>query len=394
MKFDNQICPENSCTGCFACMNACPSNAISVGLNESGATVPVIDKRKCIKCGLCMKTCPSNFPVLLSEPEKCYAAQRPEKQEREMSASGGVASALAEFFISIGGCVFGAAVVENGHVAHICAETREDVDRLRNSKYVQSEVGYSYSLVKEKLSLGKYVLFTGTPCQIAGLKRYLKKDYERLYCADLICHGVPPMRYLEEHYKQITGDASIDVVTFRDPKIGYCLKVSSGMKMIYASDRFHDLYFHAFFRALSCRENCYQCTYARPERCSDITLGDFWGIDRKTLTKITSGYISLVLVNSQKGEELIDRIKGNITFEERDMNEAICGNAQLQHPSNRHQLREQFLKEYRATKNFDAAVENIGLNKEMRKEKYENYISTFFRKARHKLVRMFGNHHD
>ena len=385
MAFDFQICDDNKCTGCFACMNKCPKSAITYRIDEVGRILPVIDRNKCIQCGLCLRTCPVNNPCELQEPHVCYAAQRPNKEVREQSTSGGIAAVLSEYVLSVDGSVFGAAVDKNGTVRHICAGTKEEVDKLRGSKYVQSDIGFSFQKAEEKLQGGKTVLFIGTPCQIAGLKRYLGRDYENLYCVDLICHGVPPMQYLNEHYQIVAGEEDIDDVSFRDPAIGYLLSVRKNGQVIYSADRFHDTYFYAFFRALTYRENCYQCQYAGKKRCSDMTIGDFWGIDRKNLKVIKSGYISVVLINNHKGKSLFDRVRGQLYFEERQISEAVTGNKQLQAPSTRHRLRKQFLAAYSSTKSFDRAVEMIGLLKEMKRENIKGKISALKNKVAWKI---------
>lgn len=374
MVFDYQICDADKCTGCFACMNKCPKGAIKSGIDDEGRTLPVIDKEICIQCKLCVRTCPVNTETELREPQICYAAQRHEKEIRKLSASGGVAAVLSEYVIVRQGCVFGAAVNNEGKVCHVCATTKNEIDKLRGSKYVQSDIGFSYREAEKELQKGKMVLFIGTPCQISGLKHYLGKEYEALFCVDLICHGVPPMQYLKEHYKTVTKVENIDTVLFRDPAVGFLLSLRKNGRLIYSADRFHDTYFHAFFRSLTYRENCYECPYAGRKRCSDLTIGDFWGIDRKSLKKIKSGYISAVLINNDKGKAIFDKVKDQFVFEERQISEAVKGNKQLQTPAQKHKLRKEFIEAYKNLKDFDRAVEKIGLVREM---KIENIIGKF-----------------
>ena len=385
MTFDYQICDSDKCTGCFACMNKCPKSAITCGVDKIGRTLPVIDKERCVRCGICLRTCPVNNPYELQEPRSCYAAQRKNKEDREQSSSGGIAAVLSEYVISTGGSVFGAAVDEKGKVCHICAKTKEQIDRLRGSKYVQSDIGFCFRDVERELKEGRKVLFVGTPCQVSGLKHYIGKDNENLYCVDLICHGVPPMQYLKEHYDTVAGEKEIDRVSFRNPSIGFCLSIQEKGQTIYTADRFHDTYFHSFFHALTYRENCYQCSYAERKRCSDMTIGDFWGIDRKSLKNIKSGYISVALINSQKGQELFEKIKAQLNFEERAISEAVAGNKQLQVPSIKHKLRDQFLNSYENTKNFDEAIEHVGIVREMRIESIKGKIDGLKNKVIWKL---------
>ena len=368
MSFDYQICDADKCTGCFACMNKCPKDAISSKMDDTGRTLPYIDGEKCVGCKLCLRTCPVNNNAELFEPQICYAAQRRDIENRKFSTSGGIAAVLSEYVIAKNGSVFGAAVNKVGKVCHICASTKEEIDKLRGSKYVQSDIGFSYNETEKELQKGKTVLFTGTPCQIAALKKYLGKDYENLFCVDLICHGVPPMQYLKEHYDTVTKGENIDSVSFRNPSIGFFLSLQRNGEVLYSADRFHDIYFHAFFKSLTYRENCYDCSYAERKRCSDLTIGDFWGIDRKSLKKIKSGYISIVLINSDKGRAIFDEIKDQLIFEERQISEAVKGNRQLQTPSKKHKLRKEFIETYKELRDFDLAVERIGLVKEMKLE--------------------------
>lgn len=386
MEFNFHICDEDKCTGCFACMNKCPKNAITSKIDDVGRTLPFIDKDKCVKCGVCVKTCPVNNPVKMQEPTICYAAQQPDKVLRDKSASGGIGAVLSEYIISTGGCVFGSAVVgKQGEVKHICAESKDEINRLRGSKYVQSDIGFSFKQVKEKLIEGKQVLFTGTPCQIAGLKNYLGKDYENLYCVDLICHGTPPMQYLREHYQVVANGEEIDSVSFRNPSIGYYLTLKNNGKTIYSSERFHDKYFYGFFRGLTYRENCYDCHYAGDKRCSDITIGDFWGIKRKTLKQIKSGCVSVILINNDKGKFLFDKINDKLIFEEREIIEAVTGNHQLREPTIKHKFRQTFIEAYKAEQDFGRAVDKTDLLKEMKKENVKWKIQCFKSKIIWKL---------
>lgn len=385
MDFTYKICNEDECTGCLACMNRCPKRAISKSIDHQGRTIPSINRNLCVQCGACVHVCPVNNPVALRTPYLCLAAQRPEKEIREKSASGGVSAVLAETVLASGGVCYGAAVKKGGIVAHTEASTLLEAEALRSSKYVQSDIGYSYESAEQNLKLGKKVLFTGTPCQIAGLKNFLGKDYDNLYCVDLICHGVPPMKYLEDHCRLLTNNASIDGLSFRNPKIGFYLSIKRDGTVIYESDRFHDTYFYAFFNAMIYRENCYSCPYAEQNRCSDITIGDFWGIDRASLSKIKNGYISVVLINTQKGEELFDEAKGKLTFEERELQEAINGNKQLQAPSVKHKKRSEFIRAYESVGNFDDAFGQLSLAKEIQKDAFIEKSITIRRKVKKKI---------
>ncbi len=364
-KFSYQICPIDQCTGCFACMNRCPKDAITCVTDVYGRTVPQIDPAVCVRCGLCKEVCPQLHLVKKEKSFMCYAAQRTEESEKMCSSSGGIGAVLTEQFLADGGVVYGAAVNDEGSVCHTSAENQEDGRKFRGSKYVQSYIGQSYREVKKQLESGRRVLFTGTPCQIAGLKSYLTKEYENLYCVDIICHGVPPMKYLSEHISFVTNGKKMDEISFRGGKQDFCLTLRSDSEEIYSVDKFHDIYYHTFLKSVTYRENCYQCLYAEDRRVGDITLGDFWGLDRSTLKTNQKGNISVVLVNTEKGQQLFNGIQNKILFEERKLEEAVQGNPQLRRPALPHKYREIFLKKYEKGMGFERAVKETGIPREM-----------------------------
>lgn len=364
-KFDYQICPSDNCTGCFACMNKCPKQAIHCVVDTQGRTLPQIDPVACIQCGLCKKTCPQVHPVLLEEPKVCYAAQRKDRVLRKKSASGGIGAVLTEYFLSTGGVVYGAAVQQGGMVTHVRADKQEEGEMFRCSKYVQSYIGENYKDVLQQLKAGKKVLFTGTPCQISGLKAFLGKPYENLYCVDIICHGVPPMQYLKEHIDAVTNGRKIDTLSFRGGEKDFCLNLISNGKKIYSAYKDRDVYFYTFLKSLIYRENCYSCQYARSSRCSDITIGDFWKLNRNTLTTDQEGNISAILVNTEQGHHLFQMIQNQLVYEVREIKEAIQGNPQLQHPASKHSKRERFIQAYLKTGNFEKSIQAANLKKEI-----------------------------
>ena len=372
-NFDWQICKSDDCTGCFACMNKCPKQAIDCVTDLQGRTLPQIDPSKCVKCGLCKSVCPVNTPVTLNQPLDCYAAQRPDEIARKNSSSGGIGAVLSEEFIKSNGAVYGAVVGENMQVVHACAQTLEDIEKFKGSKYVQSYIGNIYCDVLSHLTNNKKVLFTGTPCQIAGLRNFLNKDYDNLYCVDLICHGTPPMQYLNEHIKSVAGE-NADFVSFRGGDRDFMIKIKSGGKEIYSKFKDEDAYYTAFFGLLTHRENCYSCRYAQTQRCGDITIGDFWGIDRQTLKTDQKGRISVVLVNTEKGKDLFDAIKDNLVFEERDLKEAADGNDQLRYPSVRHKNRTDFINKYELTGDFEKSVLSCGVEDQIKAYKRSRSI--------------------
>ena len=365
--FDYQICPSDKCSACYACMNKCPKDAIEVTQDIYGRTLPIINPTKCVQCGMCKKVCPANSPVKLFTPLKCYAAVRKNEEEHKKSASGGIGAVIAEKIINEGGAVYGAAFEQNGNsviLKHSKAESLKEAEKFRGSKYVQSDIGLIYRDVLSELKAGKKVLFTGTPCQIGGLKNYLGKDYDLLYCVDLICHGVPPMEYLRQHLETVAKDKKVTDVTFRIGKRDFVLYVKSGVEDVYTIFRDQDTYYKSFICAQNFRENCYQCSYACPDRCSDISLGDYW-LDKKTLKHPMNGKITVVTANTDKGQSLIDEIKHDVIIEERDYEEAKQLNGQLNRPSTKYFDRNMFLEVFRKTQDIEQSINSTSVRRDI-----------------------------
>lgn len=283
-----QIKNPIECCGCNGCVQVCPKSCISFDEDREGFRYPLVDLDKCIRCGLCEKVCPVLNPSELpaTEPE-VFAAINEDDRIRRESSSGGVFTAIAEEILAEGGVVFGAKYDENWEVCHGYVETKEDLKGFRGSKYMQSRIGSSYKDTLKFLKEGRKVLFTGTPCQIAGLKRFLRKDYENLYTVDSICHGVPSAKvwrmYLADMVKRGEikySKADITKVGFREKLPGWLnSKVEIKSKDAeYAASKNDDPYFVAFIRNVTLRPICYQCPFKAGKSGSDLTMADFWGI--------------------------------------------------------------------------------------------------------------------
>lgn len=362
-SYDPTICFSDNCTGCFACAFICPKGAISQYIDEQGRTLPRIDMDRCVKCGMCKKVCPQRAPVELYTPERCLAAQRLHKEPMSGSSSGGIGAVLAEHFIKNGHVVVGS-VVENGVAVHRMITSAEDLERLKGSKYVQSDMAEVYQDIKSSLAQDKKVLFVGTPCQVAAVRKAFK-DNERLFCVDLVCHGVPPQKYLADHIKNVVDLDDVDDFAFRGAPVDYILKLFSCGRLIYQKSKNEDEYYYSFMKGVSHRENCYSCPYAQVNRCGDLTIGDFWKIDRSTLCEPFSGKISLVFINTKKGRQMFDEIRDQLICEEREIAEAVNGNDQLRHPSVKHKGRHDFLKGYVLHGDFNRAIRETTVAKEM-----------------------------
>lgn len=325
-----QICEFNKCTGCFACQNVCPKNCISMTEKTLGHIYPVIDESLCINCGACARVCPRNEIPQLLMPQAAYATKSRKTEEYENASSGGLASVLSRKVLAEGGSVFGCGSDMEHGIKHIKIENEDDLWLLRGSKYVQSHINFMFREIKEELKKGKKVLFIGTPCQVGGLIKFLGKPYENLITADLICHGVPSQKVLFEHLESI-GTTGGKYITFRE-KAGLYLRVTNSQgDTIYYTESFDDDYYLGFLCDLTLRDSCHNCSFSRNERCSDITIGDFWGLSPQA--KITKPHgISIALVNTEKGKALFDTCTDRLESEERPLSEAFAGNTPLRCP--------------------------------------------------------------
>lgn len=327
-----EICQENLCTGCMACFNACPKQCISFIEKGLGHLYPYVDQTKCVDCKLCEKSCPINKSVELKNPLTAYAGWHKDHIEYLSSTSGGAASALSQLIINKGGIVYGCSSQKGIIISHIRIDNIKDLPLLKGSKYVQSDISDSYKNIKRDLKANKLVLFIGTPCQCAGLKSFLGHDYENLYRVDLICHGVPSQSLLRKHVNKVSKGKGIDVSFRKGNDMGLRIFDKNNELIYYSNiwnERYKDSYYNTFIDGYTYRDSCYQCKFARPERCSDITIGDFWGLGEDLEHDSVNG-CSCILPITQKGLSLVN--EATLELYERKVSEAINGNGQLQHP--------------------------------------------------------------
>lgn len=349
---NNYVCGDGPCTACGACVDACPFEALIMS-DSSGEPAPQVDSRLCRDCGRCHAVCPMLNPVGLKRPFKTFAAWSCASDDVERSSSGGLATALARVTIEGGGIVFGTASRDG--IAR-CVEVSEldGLEALRGSKYVYSSPEGAYRRVRELIAQGTQVFFVSTPCQVAALRSFLGGKDEGLLCADLICHGTPAMGYLREH---LTSHAkgSWDSFSFRGAR-EFHLCAYSGGDLVYDKPCFEDEYFSAFEAGVTFRGSCYECPYARNERVGDLSLGDFWGLDRETLHSTPPGKVSLVLANTPKGIEALETLPSTVVLEERSFFEADNEEqTNLHEPSPRTRDRKRFLTALKRL-GFDDAV--------------------------------------
>ena len=339
---------KNQCCGCSSCKQKCPKDAIQMVENEEGFLYPVIDKEKCINCGLCIKACPQfkNIESLDEKYPKAFAMRNKNKNELANSSSGGIFSVLADYVIDSNGEVFGAAYGDNFSVNHIKVSKKDELNILRGSKYVQSNINNTYKEAEQALKEEKKVLFSGTPCQIAGLKSYLGKDYDNLLTVDIVCHGVPSQKLFKKYIEYLSDKFNSSVVEYNfrsKEKHGWGLvsKIKTEDGKIRFREPDFDPYYSNFLDSTIYRENCYKCHYTNYDRVADITLADYWGINDLQPDFFKEEGNSLILINSKKGEEILEQVKNNIELVNTDLEKAARYNMNLKEPSKRPAVRDE-----------------------------------------------------
>ena len=338
------ICDKKECTGCGLCAARCPKLCIDMKPGLLGHLFPKIDQAKCIDCKLCQKSCPSLQEISAGYPKKAYAAWSKDEEDYVSSTSGGAASVLSQYIVSQGGVVYGCTVLPNIQISHIRVDKLEDLHLLKGSKYVQSQIKDVIPQLRNDVKAGIPVLFVGTPCQVAAIKQLYKSVPDNLYIVDIICHGTPSNQFLKDYIqKDLKIDASkVTDVKFRLPD-AFSLCVYDNDKLLYKSSnlwthRYEDLYYNTFIDGFTYRNSCFHCHYAKPQRISDITIGDFWGLGNEVSDKEIPEHkngISCVLPITDKGMALIDVVKEKLNIYERPVTEAINGNDQLRRPKSK-----------------------------------------------------------
>lgn len=320
---------KSLCSGCHSCYNICPKKCITMQKDKEGFLYPLVNRNKCIECNLCVKHCPILNPTNFKTNEpSCYACYNTNEHIRMMSSSGGIFTLLAEYVINQKGIVFGAAFDNNFNVQHVEIDNINDLSILRGSKYVQSNIGSTYNKVLNYLKCNRLVYFSGTPCQIDGLLSFCGKKYDNLICQDIICHGVPSLsvweKFLDENRNLYNNQKPLNI-NFRNKENGwnYYEMHIEYPDNIYKSCFKDNEYMQLFLKNLCLRPSCYNCHSKSLYRNSDITLGDFWGIDNIDKELNDNKGISLIFINSKKGRILFNNIKDKIIFKEVDLDDAI-----------------------------------------------------------------------
>lgn len=379
-----KLCDDKICTGCLACVNACNNGALTCSTDDEGFYRPRLNTDECVMCGLCESSCPIITPVVRQEKDnlKVYAAWHIDDNVRAKSTSGGVFTALASVILNRGGMVYGAAYTSDLHIEHIGVEDEVGLEKLRLSKYAQSCTDDIFVQVRQRLVEGRMVMFVGTPCQVAGLKNYLHKDYDNLLLVDFICHGVASMdflhvyiHWLEEKYGKVNN------FNFRDKRKGWY----DSLRVIEIDDKKEqiirggdDNYWVAYNnKNNSLQESCYNCPFQNFPRCSDITIADFWRIGHHIpfghIDEIEKG-VSLIAVNDVKAMTFVDEASTNLYMEERTLQEVIEGNKAAVESSARPVSRDTIYKDIRSMNYEDF---------------YKKYMSTTWKQDAVKIFREY-----
>lgn len=354
------ITNKQDCCGCTACAAICPHDAIEMVPDGLGFLYPEVDETKCVDCGLCVSTCafrpdypdpPGKLPAT-----EAYGARHKDRTEMERSQSGAAFVALSDWVLEQGGVVYGVGYEGHFRAVHKRVATREERDEFRGSKYVQSDPGEMFRQVRNDLKQGLTVCVSGTPCQIAGLRAFIpKRLQERLFLVDLICHGVPGPKIWADYldYLERKAGRKISHVNFRDKSLyGW----RSHVETFRYGDTYTYTYTYTFYSHIALRKSCHVCPFTNTRRTSDLTIGDFWGVEKTDMQFAADNKgCSLILINTEKGRQWFDAVK-----ERFDLLAAPLGNClqpQLRHPTVPHPRRDDFETDY----------ERMGFERTMRK---------------------------
>ncbi len=345
------IIESKLCSGCKACKQICPNNAIDI-IQKDGFEYP-IKNNNCIECGLCKKICPMQNTIQMYnklDNQEVYTCSHKDEKIVQKSSSGGAFTAIAQVFCDKDYIIFGAQYNEKFDVEHDYIEDINEIHKFRKSKYVQSDIKDNYQKAKEFLNQGKKVLFSGTPCQIGGLKNYLKREYDNLLCIDIICHGVPSPKVFKKYrdFIETKYKSKIKNINFREKnrKNGkwnsrnILIEFENGKKIVKNSNE--DLYLRVFYNNLMYRESCKYCKFANPVRYSDITIADSWGIEKKYPDIDVHKGESLVVVNTSKGKEVFNKVMSYMNVRNLTLDFAKKENKNFREPTTFNKNREEF----------------------------------------------------
>ncbi len=370
-----KVISKEKCCGCSACYNICPKSAITMQEDINGFHYPIINEEKCINCHLCQKNCPilNKTKKQLDYGERlAYACYNKNLPDRLNSSSGGVFALLAKNIIKRNGLVVGAQFNEDFLVEHTIVTKEDELEKLYGSKYVESNINKIYTEIKSYLEDGKTVFFAGTPCEIYGLKNYLKRDYDNLYTQDIICHGVPSKKVWRKYLNYISKNEKIKKINFRNKKYGwnnFSMSIDTIRKK-YNASHYDDPYMQFFLSNICLRQSCYDCQFKKGQIASDITLGDFWGIDKFDEAMNDNKGTSLLILNSDKGKLLFNEIKNDIVLKKINLEEVVPYNSALEKSVELNDKRSDFLNDLDSL-SFDELFTKYGVRKSKLKMRFE-----------------------
>ena len=356
------IIDKHECCGCGACYQACPQNCIEMKKDNEGFDYPIVEIDKCKDCGLCEAVCPIiqnqlDKSIKSNSRKKTIGGWHKNEEVRKNSSSGGAFTLFAEFVLKCNGVVYGAAMDGMLKVSHFAVDSLEDLNKLRGSKYVQSDIKGQYLNVQKDLKNGKIVLFSGTPCQIAGLNTFLGQKYLNLVTCDFICHGVPSPLVFEKYIDYLEKKYGEKVVDFKfrskekkwmqnGLQMGTIVVFKSGKKKFFMP-AYKDSFMNGFLDDIYLRPSCYQCSFKNIDKYySDITIADFWGVD-SVLENLNDGKgTSLVIINSENGYAVFEKVKENFNYKECDFMESIKKNPSIFKSAKLELKRERFFEAF------------------------------------------------
>lgn len=389
-----KIVDRKDCCGCGACYNVCSQNAISMIADLSGFLYPTINSQLCIDCGACVRSCPINYRdnnKVTIENQKIYACHNNSVEEWKSSSSGGMFTLLADYVLKRGGYVVGAAYNTRLDVHHEVAENEDEIKRFKGSKYVQSEIGKVYAQIKDLLRKDKYVLFTGTPCQVEGLKCYLHKDFEKLITCDIICSDVPSPRafhdyisFLEKKYEKRVININMKDKTKGWPYAKTRVYFENGETIFDTVDA--DLWINLWATELINRPSCENCRFTNYNRPGDITIGDCWSVYHKKNEFSHPNGISQLMINSDKGECVFEELKARMTS--MPITKEFAWQSKLEYPIKNNPLSDSFWTDYEQL-GFVRAVKKYGMYSPFNynKQKFLRKIKHMFSKVYHSIVK-------
>lgn len=359
------IVPLDVCTGCASCVNSCPKGCISMRIDDYGFSYPYVEKTNCISCDICIKSCPIENQTSHENVGKFFVCKHQDENVRIASSSGGFFTALADKILADGGVVCGAAYSNDYRsVAHCLIYVNEELKKLRCSKYVQSEIGFCYQEIKKELKKEVPVLFTGTPCQIAGLKSYLKRPFANLLCVDVICHGVPNPKIYQEYldYLQRKYQSEILSVNFREKipgKKGYNTAIRFSNGFVLREEGAKNAYMRGFIHNLYIRSSCTHCQFKDFSSGSDLTMGDFWGADTLGGEYAKGGGYSIVVLNTLRGVEFFNDLTPVLKdVKEVDKATGLLFNTCSLHSVSHHPKRDVFYQT-RKVEDFEGLIDSL-----------------------------------